>query len=64
MRENPPFTPTYVIPRLLYGLQVIPIPDSKMEYLSKFHLQTLKRFQSLSKRTANCAVYLLLGALG
>ena len=53
----------YVIPRMLYGLEVIPINDSQMENLSKFHLQTLKRIQSLPKRTANCAVYLLLGVL-
>ena len=53
----------YVIPRMLYGLEVIPINDSQMENLLKFHLQSLKRIQSLPKRTANFAVYLLLGAL-
>lgn len=53
----------YVIPRLLFGLEVLPITQTQLNLLSKFHMDNLKRFQSLPTRTANCAAYLLLGAL-
>ena len=53
----------YVIPRLLYGLEVLPLTQTQINILSKFHLDNLKRFQSLPIRVATCAVYLLLGAL-
>ena len=53
----------YVIPRLLYGLEVLPLTQSQINILSKFHLDNLKRFQSLPTRVATCAVYLLLGVL-
>ena len=35
---------------------------AQMNILSKFHIDNLRRFQSLPSRTAICAVYLLLGA--
>ena len=53
----------YAIPRLLFGLEVLPLTKSQINLLSKFHLDNLKRFQSLPTRVATCAVYLLLGAL-
>ncbi|MCG7878106.1 MAG: reverse transcriptase family protein, partial [Candidatus Thiodiazotropha endolucinida] len=53
----------YVIPRLLYGLEVLPLNITQLDILRKFHLNNLRRFQSLPTRTASCAVYLLLGAL-
>ena len=53
----------YVMPRLLYGLEVLPLTQSQINLLSKFHLDNLKRFQSLPTRVTTCAVYLLLGAL-
>ena len=53
----------YVIQRLLYGLEVLPLTQTEINILSKFHLDNLKRFQSLPIRVATCAVYLLLGAL-
>ena len=53
----------YVIPRLLFGLEVLPINHTQLNLLSKFHVNTLKRFQALPMRTATCAVHLLLGAL-
>ena len=53
----------YVIPRLLYGLEVLPINTTQMRQLTAFHLDTLRNIQSLPKRTATCIVYLLLGAL-
>ena len=53
----------YVLPRLLFGLEVLPVNQTQLNLLSKFHVDNLKRFQSLPIRTANCAVHLLLGAL-
>ena len=51
------------MPRLLYGLEVLPLTQSQINVVSKFHLDNLKRFQSLPTRVATCSVYLLLGAL-
>lgn len=45
------------------GLEVLPLNLKQMHMLNKFHLETLRRFQSLPTRTATSAVYLLLGAL-
>ena len=53
----------YVIPRLLFGLEVLPLTVTQMNILSKFHIDNLRRFQSLPTRTTTSAVYLLLGAL-
>ena len=53
----------YVLPRLLFGLEVLPITNSQLNLLSKFHLDSIKRFQSLPTRTLTCAVQLLLGTL-
>ncbi|CAC5394809.1 unnamed protein product [Mytilus coruscus] len=53
----------YVIPRLLYGLEILPLNSTQMTELKQFHLKTLRCFQSLPIRTATAAVYMLLGAL-
>ena len=37
--------------------------QSQLNLLSKFHVDTLKRIQSLPTRTATCTIHLLLGAL-
>ena len=47
----------------MYGLEVLPLTQSQINILSKFHLDNLKRFQSLPTRVATCVVYLLLGVL-
>ena len=52
-----------MLPRLLFGLEGLPITKSQLDQLTKFHVDNLKRFQSLPTRTATCAVFLLLGAL-
>ncbi|MES9903995.1 MAG: reverse transcriptase family protein, partial [Sedimenticola sp.] len=54
---------TYVIPRLLYSLETIPLNISQLKQLERFHTKTLKNLQSLPERTSNAAVLLLLGAL-
>ena len=53
----------YVLPRLLYGLEVLSLNKKQLDELGKFHLEILKNIQSLPTRTANAIVYLLLGAL-
>ena len=53
----------YVLPRLLFGLEVLPLTATQISSLAKFHISNLRRFQSLPLRTATSAVYLLLGAL-
>ena len=53
----------YVLPRLLFGLEVLPLTVTQINILSKFHISNLRRFQSLPTRTATSAVHLLLGAL-
>ncbi|VDI13436.1 Hypothetical predicted protein [Mytilus galloprovincialis] len=52
---------SYVLPRLLYGLEVLTLTKTQMELLEKFHKETLRSIQSFSKRTAIPAIYLLLG---
>ena len=53
----------YVIPRLLYGLEIISLNKSQHSELERYHLDTLRQIQSLPKRTASASVYMLLGAL-
>ncbi|CAC5380503.1 CCDC34 [Mytilus coruscus] len=54
---------SYVIPKLLFGLEILPLQQIDIDRLRKFHINCLRKFQSLSQRTALCAVYLLIGAL-
>lgn len=54
---------TYVLPRLIYGLETLNLQNKDINLLTSFHLNTLKRLQSLPSRTATSAVYLLLGVL-
>ena len=59
---------SYVLPKLhvlhfVYGLEILPLKQTHMMLLRKFHIETLRRFQSLPTRTACCIVYLLFGAL-
>jgi hypothetical protein len=53
----------YVLPRLLYGLDILALKTRDIEKLNRFHKDTLRQFQSLPKRAAIPSVYLLLGAL-
>ena len=54
---------TYVLPRLLYRLEILPLNKTHIASLEKFHRNSLRIIQSLPERTATAAVYLLLGAL-
>ena len=53
----------YVLPRLLFRLEVLPLPATQISILAKFHISNLRGFKLLPARTATSAVYLLLGAL-
>ena len=52
---------TFVIPRLLYGLEAITMSKKQFSLLQKFHKKTLKQIQSLPERTEDAAVYQLIG---
>ncbi|CAC5357990.1 unnamed protein product [Mytilus coruscus] len=54
---------SYVLPRLLYGLEVLTLTKAQMELLEKFHKETLRSIQSFSKRMAIPAIFLLPGVL-
>ena len=43
----------YVIPRLLYGLEVLHLTSKQLDTLTKFHLKLLKQIQGLPQQTAN-----------
>ena len=53
----------YVLPLLLYGLEVLVLTKGQLDQLSKYQIQTLRNIQSLPQRTSVSAVLLLLGAL-
>lgn len=53
----------YVIPKLLYGLEVLSLNKKQLDKLEKFHIENLKYIQTLTTHTANSMVYLLLGVL-
>lgn len=47
----------------VYGLEILPLNNSHIDKLNKFHLKNLKSFQPLPIRTASCVVLLLIGEL-
>lgn len=53
---------TYVIPRYTHGLEITDLGKKDFQTLNRLHKKTLKQIQSLPERTADAAVYLLLGA--
>ncbi len=54
---------SYVLPRLLYGLEVVHLNNTNIKILTTYHNRTLKRLQSLPLRCANVSLYILLGCL-
>ncbi|CAC5395323.1 unnamed protein product [Mytilus coruscus] len=54
---------SYVIPRLLYGMEILPLNQSQLDIMIRFHTKTLRNIQSLPTRTATGSVFMLLGAL-
>ncbi|CAC5377727.1 unnamed protein product [Mytilus coruscus] len=54
---------SYVIPRLLYGMEILPLNQSQHDIMTRFHTKTLRNIHSLPTRTATGSVFMLLGAL-
>ncbi len=54
---------TYVIPRLLYGLESTILSKSHINALNTYHKNLLRQIQGLPVRTATEAIYLLSGSL-
>ena len=53
----------FVVPRLLYGLDVVRLTKADVTKLSSYYIQLLKHIQHLPTRTANSAVLILAGLL-
>ena len=53
----------YVIPRLLYGLDVIQLTASDVKNLNVYFNKLIKQIQHLPERTANAGALLLLGQI-
>lgn len=54
---------TYVIPRLIYGLEILPLTNGNIYQLEKNHRENLRHIRSLPERTSNLAVLSLLGTV-
>ena len=54
---------TYIMPRLLYGLEALIVTDKHKATLEAFTRDLLKKLQSLPPRTANEASYILFNTL-
>ena len=54
---------TYVLPRFLYRLNIIPITKTQLHKITRYHIKILRNIQSLPQCTATSVVYLLLSAL-
>ena len=47
----------YILPRLLYSLEVLPLTNSQINDLGDLHLSFLKNIQALPTRTASVVVF-------
>ena len=54
---------TYVLPRLIYKLEVLPLKKKHVENLESFHTKSIRYLQSLPQRIATADIYLLVGAI-
>jgi hypothetical protein len=54
---------TYVIPRLLYGLEAVVLSKKQREDLNMYHKHLLRQLQGLPSNTATEAIYILLGEI-
>ncbi|CAC5383008.1 unnamed protein product [Mytilus coruscus] len=52
-----------VLPRLLYGLEILPLNLMQIGELRQFHIKTIRCFQPLPIRTSTAAVYMPIGAI-
>lgn len=63
IRTNLKIFNSYQLPRLLYGLEVMPLLKMDKDALDLYHRSTLKHLQHLPAGTATVAIYLILGLL-
>ena len=54
---------TYVVPRLLHGIQAAVLSQSEIQKLETFYRKILRQLQNLPENTASSAIYMLIGAL-
>ncbi len=54
---------SYVLPRLLYGLEAMNLDSKQLRELDQYHIRFLRQIQSLPDRTARCGVFILLGTV-
>ncbi len=54
---------TYVIPRVIYGLDAVLLKPKDVQALDVFHRDLLRDLQGLPRNTAKVAIYLLAGAI-
>ena len=52
---------TYVIPRSLYGIEVLNYSQTDIEKMEKLQIKICRQIQGLPQRTAKVAVYILIG---
>ena len=53
----------YIVPRLLYGLDVVNLSNGEINKLEVFHKQNIQCLQNLPTHTATCAVNLLVNEI-
>ena len=54
---------TFVVPRLIYGLEIMTLKKGKIDCLEKFQTKSLRQIQGLPDKTPNCITLALLGIL-
>lgn len=54
---------TFVMPRMLYGLNATILQDSHIKQITMYHRTLLRQVQSLPPNVSSSAVYLLIGSL-
>ena len=52
---------TFVVPRIIYGIEALPFSESDLKKLDSFQVKSLKQIQYLPDRTPNVAALALLG---
>ena len=54
---------TFVVPRLVYGLEILSLKKNDIEHLEKFQRKSLRQIQGLPDKTSNSISLALLGIL-
>ena len=54
---------TFVVPRLVYGFEIVSIKKNDIEYLEKIQRKSLQQIQGLPDKTSNSISLAMLGIL-